>query len=368
MEFEGLICPKCSGELNENELKVKLICPHCATKFHNRKFIAFIEYLMMNGIIEDIDFFDRTLYGDEIKYKKLVIATGSKLNKITPEEDERIIYLNTISKAINLKQRLEQNNSIGIVGAGYIGLEVAATAKKMGLETTIFEAEKRIMQRSASTKIASFIKSYHEKAGVEFKLGARVKQIKTEESVNIALHDGQTTNLDFVVIGVGVQANSKIAQEAGIECNNGILVDENCLTNDENIYAAGDCVNYYFSRYDSSHRLESVQNATDQAAIVSASIMGAPIAYKSIPWFWSDQYDLKIQIAGLSQESDLLVTRGNKNDYKFSICHFKDSRLTAVECVNDQKTFMLGKKLIEAESKITPEAIENIQTNLRDWK
>ena len=275
--------------------------------------------------------------GDEIKYKKLVIATGSKLNKITPEEDERIIYLNTISKAINLKQRLEQNNSIGIVGAGYIGLEVAATAKKMGLETTIFEAEKRIMQRSASTKIASFIKSYHEKAGVEFKLGARVKQIKTEESVNIALHDGQTTNLDFVVIGVGVQANSKIAQEAGIECNNGILVDENCLTNDENIYAAGDCVNYYFSRYDSSHRLESVQNATDQAAIVSASIMGAPIAYKSIPWFWSDQYDLKIQIAGLSQESDLLVTRGNKNDYKFSICHFKDSRLTAVECVNDQR-------------------------------
>ena len=306
--------------------------------------------------------------GEEIKYKKLVIATGSKLNKITPEEDEKIIYLNSMSKAINLKKRLEEHKSIGIIGAGYIGLEVAATAKKMDLKTTLFEAEKRIMQRSASDEIASFIKSYHEKMGVEFKLGSRVQKIMTEDSLRIVLNDGQISEPDFVVIGVGVQAACDIAQEAGIDCDNGILVDENCLTSEENIYAAGDCVNYYFSRYGSRQRLESVQNAIDQATTVSASIMGAPITYKSIPWFWSDQYDLKIQIAGLSQDSDLLVTRGNKNDCKFSVCHFKNSRLMAVECVNDQKTFMLGKKLIEAESKITPEAIENVQTNLRDWK
>ena len=306
--------------------------------------------------------------GEEIKYKKLVIATGSKLNKITPEEDEKIIYLNSMSKAINLKKRLEEHKSIGIIGAGYIGLEVAATAKKMDLKTTLFEAEKRIMQRSASDEIASFIKSYHEKMGVEFKLGSLVQKITTEDSLRIVLNDGQISEPDFVVIGVGVQAACDIAQEAGIDCNNGILVDENCLTSEENIYAAGDCVNYYFSRYGSRQRLESVQNAIDQATIVSAAIMGEPTAYKSIPWFWSDQYDLKIQIAGLSQDSDLLVTRGNKNDCKFSVCHFKNSRLMAVECVNDQKTFMLGKKLIEAESKITPEAIENVQTNLRDWK
>ena len=306
--------------------------------------------------------------GEEIKYKKLVIATGSKLNKITPEEDEKIIYLNSMSKAINLKKRLEEHKSIGIIGAGYIGLEVAATAKKMDLKTTLFEAEKRIMQRSASDEIASFIKSYHEKMGVEFKLGSLVQKITTEDSLRIVLNDGQISEPDFVVIGVGVQAACDIAQEAGIDCNNGILVDENCLTSEENIYAAGDCVNYYFSRYGSRQRLESVQNAIDQATTVSASIMGAPITYKSIPWFWSDQYDLKIQIAGLSQDSDLLVTRGNKDDCKFSVCHFKNSRLMAVECVNDQKTFMLGKKLIETESKITPEAIENVQTNLRDWK
>ena len=306
--------------------------------------------------------------GEEIKYKKLVIATGSKLNKITPEEDEKIIYLNSMSKAINLKKRLEEHKSIGIIGAGYIGLEVAATAKKMDLKTTLFEAEKRIMQRSASDEIASFIKSYHEKMGVEFKLGSLVQKITTEDGLRIVLNDGQISEPDFVVIGVGVQAACDIAQEAGIDCNNGILVDENCLTSEENIYAAGDCVNYYFSRYGSRQRLESVQNAIDQATTVSASIMGAPITYKSIPWFWSDQYDLKIQIAGLSQDSDLLVTRGNKDDCKFSVCHFKNSRLMAVECVNDQKTFMLGKKLIEAESKITPEAIENVQTNLRDWK
>ena len=306
--------------------------------------------------------------GEEIKYKKLVIATGSKLNKITPEEDEKIIYLNSMSKAINLKKRLEEHKSIGIIGAGYIGLEVAATAKKMDLKTTVFEAEKRIMKRSASDVIANFIKSYHEIMGVEFKLGLRAQKILTEDKLRIVLNDGQISDPDFVVIGVGVQAACGIAQEAGIDCNNGILVDENCLTSEENIYAAGDCVSYYFSRYDSRQRLESVQNAIDQAAIVSASIMGAPTAYKSTPWFWSDQYDLKIQIAGLSQDSDFSVTRGNKNDCKFSVCHFKNNRLKAVECVNDQKTFMLGKKLIEAESKITPEAIENIQTNLRDWK
>ena len=145
-------------------------------------------------------------------------------------------------------------------------------------------------------------------------------------------------------------------------------VDKNCLTSDPNIYAAGDCVNYYFSRYGYRHRLESVQNAIDQAAIVSSSIMGDSLDYETIPWFWSDQYDLKIQIAGLSQDSDLLIIRGNKEEPKFSVCHFKENKLIALECVNDQKTFMLGKKLIESQSNITPEAMENTETNLKDWR
>ena len=307
--------------------------------------------------------------GGRIKYKKLVISTGSKLNKITSKEDEKIIYLNSISNALSLKQQLSENKSIGIVGAGYIGLEIAATALKMGLKTTVFEAEKRIMKRSASTDFANFIKSYHEKMGAEFKLDARAQTIEPQnDTVSITLNDGYSANPDFVVIGVGVQAESFIAQEAEIEFSNGIVVDENCLTSDENIYAAGDCVNYYFSRYNSRHRLESVQNAIQQAAIVSSSIMGETIPYSSVPWFWSDQYDLKIQIAGLSQDCDLAVTRGDKNDCKFSVCHFKDNRLTALECVNDQKTFMLGKKLIEAGSSITPDAMKNNQTNLKDWR
>jgi len=307
--------------------------------------------------------------GRRIKYKKLVIATGSKLNKITSQEDKKIIYLNSISNAISLKQQLSENKSIGVIGAGYIGLEIAATAIKMGLKTTVFEAEKSIMQRSASTELASFIRSYHEKMGAEFKLGAKAQTIEPQdEKVRVILNDGYSSNLDFVVIGVGVQAESYIAQEAEIEFKNGIVVDENCLTSDENIYAAGDCVSYYFSRYNTRHRLESVQNAIQQAAIVSSSIMGEPTPYNSIPWFWSDQYDLKIQIAGLSKGCDLAVIRGDKNECRFSVCHFKDNRLIALECVNDQKTFMLGKKLIEAGSKITPNAMENKQTNLKDWR
>ena len=120
--------------------------------------------------------------------------------------------------------------------------------------------------------------------------------------------------------------------------------------------------------YGTRHRLESVQNAIDQAAIVSSSIVGEPIVYNSTPWFWSDQYDLKLKIAGLSQESDLIVIRGKTEELKFSACHFKENKLIAVECVNDQKTFMLGKKLIETESSITPEAMENTLTNLKDWR
>jgi len=306
--------------------------------------------------------------GSNLDYKKLVITTGSKLNKITSKEHKKIIYLNTLSKAVDLQKLLKGNQSVGIVGAGYIGLEVAATAIKMGLQTTVLEAEKRIMQRSASKEISNFIKNYHEKMGVEFKLKAIAEKIEpTDKGVNISVKDGDDVNTDFLLIGVGVQAASAIAEDAGIDCSNGILVDENCQTNDKNIYAAGDCVNYYFSRYGTRHRLESVQNAIDQATIVSSSIVGKPIVYRSIPWFWSDQYDLKLQIAGLIQGSDLVAIRGNTDDFKFSACHFKENKLTAVECVNDQKTFMLGKKLIEAQSNITPDAIENTQTSLKDW-
>ena len=330
---------------------IKVLLKHRAIKLNTKK---------QEAILED---------GSSIKYEKLVIATGSKLKTITSKEHKKIIYLNTLSKAIDLQKQLKESKSIGVVGAGYIGLEVAATANKMGLKTTVFEAEKRIMQRSASKEIANFIKNYHEKMGVELKLNTIVERIEPKDHrVNIRLKDGNSSNPDFIVIGVGVQPASSIAEDAGIDCSNGILVDENCQTSDENIYAAGDCTSQYFSKYGFRQRLESVQNAIDQAKTVSSSILGTPIPYDSVPWFWSDQYDLKLKIAGLSQESDLIVIRGKTEELKFSACHFKENKLTAVECVNDQKTFMLGKKLIETESSITPEAMENTLTNLKDWR
>ena len=197
---------------------------------------------------------------------------------------------------------------------------------------------------------------------------ASIERIEPKDHrVNIRLKDGNSSNPDFIVIGVGVQPASSIAEDAGIDCSNGILVDENCQTSDENIYAAGDCANHYFSKYGFRQRLESVQNAIDQAKTVSSSIVGTPIAYDSVPWFWSDQYDLKLKIAGLSKESDLIAIRGKMDDSKFSACHFKENKLIALECVNDQKTFMVGKKLIEASSKIAPEALIDEQSNLKDW-
>jgi 3-phenylpropionate/trans-cinnamate dioxygenase ferredoxin reductase subunit len=306
--------------------------------------------------------------GGRLKYNKLVLATGSDLNKITSREDKKIIYLNTLSRATELKKQLETSKSVSIIGAGYIGLEVAATANMMGLKTSVLEAQERVMQRSSSKQISNFIQNYHEKKGVKFKLETTAEKIEpTSQGINIQLSDGQTDKPDFVVIGVGVSPACSIALEAGIECEDGILVNENCLTSNKNIYAAGDCVSHYFSRYGFRQRLESVQNAVDQASVVSSSIMGEPTRYNSVPWFWSDQYDLKLQIAGLSQSCELVLVRGRQGEHKFSVCHFKDNKLMAVECVNDQKTFMLGKKLIEASSDITPKAMEDEHTNLKDW-
>ena len=173
--------------------------------------------------------------GSNLDYKKLVITTGSKLNKITTKEHKKIIYLNTLSKAVELQKLLKESKSVGVVGAGYIGLEVAATAVKMGLQTSVFEAEKRIMQRSASKEIGNFIKSYHEKMGVEFKLNAKAEKIEpTDKGVSISVKDGDDAKADFLLIGAGVQAASTIAEDAGIDCSNGILVDENCQTNNKN--------------------------------------------------------------------------------------------------------------------------------------
>ena len=304
-----------------------------------------------------------------LDYDHLVIATGSELNKINQKkESKRIVYLNNLGSAEQLKKLLETCKNIGVIGGGFIGLEVAATARSKGLKTTVFEAADRIMGRSASKQVAQFLQKYHESKGVDFLIGKMIEALKIKQKeVEISLSGSAAHKAECVLVGIGVKPSSQIAEDANLECNNGIIVDENCTTNDKNIFAAGDCVNYYFEEYKTRQRLESVQNAIDQAKIVASSITGSLTGYKSTPWFWSDQYGLKIKIAGLSQGSDLQVIRGKQNEGKFSVCHYKEERLTAVECVNDQKTFMLGKKLIEKSSKISPETIKNEQTNLKDW-
>jgi 3-phenylpropionate/trans-cinnamate dioxygenase ferredoxin reductase subunit len=299
----------------------------------------------------------------------LVIATGSELNKIEQKkENEKIVYLNNLGSAKQLKKLLETSKNIGVIGAGFIGLEVAATARNKGLKTNVFEASDRIMGRSASKHVAQFLQKYHESKGVNFLTGTMIETIKTKhQEVEIILSNNATYKTECVAVGIGVKPSSQIAEDAKLECNNGIIVDENCATNDKSIFAAGDCANYYLDRYKTRQRLESVQNAIDQAKIVASSITGNLTEYKSIPWFWSDQYDLKLKIAGLLEGTEHSVVRGSMNKNQFSVCHYKNERLHAIECINDQKTFMTGKKLIEASSEIGPDAIQDETTNLKDW-
>src|SRR5262249_35651398 len=233
-----------------------------------------------------------------------------------------------------------------VIGAGYIGLEVAAVAKKRGLDVTVIEFMERVMARSASPQLSAFYEKTHRDAGVKLVLKAGADGIEGEGGKVPAVHaKGERIAADAVLVGIGVLPNVEIAQEAGLACDNGIVVDEYTRSSDPDIYAAGDCTNHP-AFAGGRMRLESVQNAIDQAKVASAGMAGKPRVYKEVPWFWSDQYDLKLQIAGIAKPGDMLVVRGDPFQKKFAVFHLRDGAVAAVESVNAAPEYIVGRKLI----------------------
>jgi 3-phenylpropionate/trans-cinnamate dioxygenase ferredoxin reductase subunit len=296
--------------------------------------------------------------GISVAYDKLLIATGSRVREIkcAGADLPGIFYLRSIADVDKLRPAFETAKNVAIVGGGYIGLEVAAVARKYDLNVTVFEAMERVMQRAVSKPISDFYDKLHRDAGVNILLNTGVEAFEGNGKLESIRAAGKSYPTDIAVVGIGIMPNDTLAKDAGLTVGDGIHVDPHCLTSDPNIWAAGDCTRHHGR--DGNHiRLECVQNAIDQAKFAALSMMGKPTPYKEVPWFWSDQYDLKLQIAGLAWPTDNLVVRGDPASRKFAVFHLRNGAVAAVEAVNAAPEYIVGRKLIADAAHIAPEKL-----------
>lgn len=297
--------------------------------------------------------------GEAVPYSALVLATGARVRPLpVPGADlDGVCFLKTIDDVDRIEARLGVAETVAVVGAGFIGLEFAAVASKLGKRVTVLEAAERVMARVVSPPLSEFFTALHESHGVAVRCGVGV--VGLEGAVGavraVTLADGTSVPADLVVVGIGVIPNTDLAEKAGLDCAGGIVVDGHGRTSDPAIYAAGDCAVYAHPFAGRPVRLESVQNAADQGRAVAASVAGLDEPYVAVPWFWSDQYDVKLQMAGLADGCDRWVARGAIADGKFSLFHFRGAELRAIDSVNKPADHIQGRKLLAAGVSPTPE-------------
>jgi 3-phenylpropionate/trans-cinnamate dioxygenase ferredoxin reductase subunit len=308
--------------------------------------------------------------GEQLGYDRLVIAIGSQVRKIDlPGVDlAGVHYLRTIDDVRAMQPDFQPGKNLIVIGAGYIGLEVAAVAVTRGLNVTVREMADRVMNRVVCPEVSAFFEKVHREAGVDIRCNRNPNSELLGDGHVEALRaaDGQEFPVDMVCIGVGILPTTDIAEAAGIECDNGVLVDEFCRTSDPNILAVGDCTNHPNSLLGRRLRLESVHNAQEQAKTAAATICGQLKPYAQIPWFWSDQYDLKLQIVGLAGTHDQVVLRGNPDDRSFAAFYMEGDRLVAVDAINRAREFMLSKKLIAQGARLDPEILADESIEFKD--
>jgi 3-phenylpropionate/trans-cinnamate dioxygenase ferredoxin reductase component len=304
--------------------------------------------------------------GSRTPFNKLVLAVGAR-NRLLPvkgTELDGVLYLRSLDEALVVKERLKDAQDIVVIGGGFIGLELAAVACALGKSVTVLEALPRLMSRAVAPIISEFYLELHSSKGVNVLCGATVSEIAGSGGVvqEVVLSDGTRYPADLVLVGIGVVPNIEMARDAGLHISNGIAVDEHLQTDDENIFAIGDCAEHPCFFADARMRLESVQNAADQAQSVAATIAGRRAPYRVLPWFWTDQFDVKLQMAGISQGHDRIVTRGDLESRKLSVFYFRQNRLVAIDSINRPLDHMIGRKLLAAAVPLTPEqaADENV--------
>lgn len=310
--------------------------------------------------------------GAVLSYDNLLLTTGARVRQIAVPGAHLcgIRYLRGIEDVDLLRPSFAPGKRLVIVGGGYIGLEVAAVAAKHGLKVTVLEVASRVMERAVSPVLSQFYQDEHAAHGVDIRLGVGAKAFEGAERVERVVTEKGDVAADLVLVGVGVVPNSELAGDAGLEVDNGIVVDEFARTSDPNIFAAGDCTNhpaFLFGRENGMVRLESVQNAIDQAKHAALAMVGRPTSYREVPWFWSDQYDLKLQIAGLAQAGDVLVRRGDSAARKFAVFHLRDGAIAAVEAVNAAPEYVVGRKLIGQGVKVAPEKLADTSIPMKSF-
>jgi 3-phenylpropionate/trans-cinnamate dioxygenase ferredoxin reductase subunit len=297
--------------------------------------------------------------GASLDYWHLVLATGARnrLLDIPNANLEAVRYLRILDESEALRQRINSGQRVVVIGAGFIGLEFAATARAKGLEVDVIELGVRVMARAVTAEISEFFQLRHTAAGIRIHLGVQVTSIEADggKVTGVSLSDGRHIPADLIVVGVGVLPNVELAAEAGLPVAAGIVVDEHLLTADPDISAVGDCALYASQRFGASLRLESVQNATDHARCVAARLTGDAKVYDGLPWFWSDQGPDKLQIAGLTTGYDRVVVRGDRARGAFSAFCYKSGQLLGIESVNRAGDHMFGRRLLAGNGSITPE-------------
>jgi 3-phenylpropionate/trans-cinnamate dioxygenase ferredoxin reductase subunit len=310
--------------------------------------------LLLGTTALKIDKEQRSLHlhdGRVLQYENLALCTGAKVRQLPLALDsERVLYLRTAADVAQLQALAQPGKHAVIIGGGYIGLEAAAVLRKMELEVTVLEMAPRVLARVTSEVLSDYLTSLHMMHGVSIKTSTQVNGIQDHEGkLQVVCNDNTEYLADFALVGIGVDPNTTLAKTAGVSLDDGIVVDEKGCTSVPHIFAAGDCTRHPNRFAGGNVRLESVQNANDQARVVAANMVGQASIYDAAPWFWSDQYDIKLQMAGLNSNYDSTVTRGdptNSENEGFCVFYLRAGELVAVDSVARPKEFMAGKQLI----------------------
>lgn len=328
--------------------------------------------LCLGTEVTAIDRAERRVYldtGAVLGYDELLLATGGEARRLTIPGSELhgVCELKSLDDANRLRAHLVARRSIVIIGGGYVGMEFAATARQAGCEVTVLEAQGTVLSRSLSEVIARHLQTEHEKRGVRVLTRSSVTRIEGDERVDaVVLADGLRLPADMVLVSVGNLASDKLARNHGVQVDRGIVVDRDGRTSDPHVFAAGDCTATRCEGFDTPQRLESVQHATLQARRAAAAMLGQPSGRDEVPWFWSDQFDIKLQMAGLPLPGDAELVRGDPQSGHFSVIYQNADRITAIQCVNAPGDFAAAKKMV-AERRAFPSALLcNTLMSLRD--
>jgi 3-phenylpropionate/trans-cinnamate dioxygenase ferredoxin reductase subunit len=353
-----------SGEKTQHDILIRPQAAYAKLDVH----------LTLGVRVESIDRARRSVAldnGEELHYDKLALTLGARPRTIALPgcERENVLYLRSQEDVDGIRRCIGRHKRAVIIGGGYIGLEAAAALRSTGMEVTVLEALPRVLARITTPQVSAFYQRVHAEHGVEIVVDTCVEEIEGGAAAEaVVCAGGRAFPADLVIIAVGILPNTELAAAAGLEVvADGIAVDEFACTSDPDIVAAGDCTYHYNAIYGRRVRLESVQNAHEQASVAAATVCGKREPYNALPWFWSDQYDLKLQIAGLSHGHDEAVVRGDvEHGRSFAVFYLREGRLLAVDAVNKPQEFMLGKRLITGGQPVDRARLADERASLKD--